>query len=115
MMTILTRLPVAVEKTAAGRYVARADVQLEAEGDTAEDAVALLQTVAGGQAITLPVTPPGGNPWAAVIGMWKDTDPELIAEWRAAVEENRRLQEEEDEKRLQEEEDEERLRGEFGS
>ena len=116
MATILTRVPVAVEKTAAGRFIARADVtdvRLEAEGDTAEDAVAKLQARA--EPMVLPATPPGGNPWLAVAGMWKGVDPAVIAGWRAAVEENRQRQHEEDEKRLREEEEEKRLRGEAGS
>ena len=100
MPTIL--VPVTVSPTTGNRFIARAgDFPHEAEGRTAEEAVAKLQTAAGGVTITLPETPPGGNPWLAVVGMWKDTDPELIAEWRKAIEENRQLQEEED--RLREE------------
>ncbi len=97
MTTILARVPVTVAKTAAGKFIATSDVRLEAEGDTAEEAVAKLQAeTTGGQTISLPVTPPGGNPWLAVVGMWKDTDPELIAGWRQAIEDNRNAQEEED-------------------
>ena len=101
MDSLLTRVPITVEATAGGRFVARADLKLEAESDTAAEAVAKLQTAAGGETIVLPETPPGGNPWLAVAGMWKDTDPELIAEWRKAIEDNRQMQEEED--RLREE------------
>ena len=90
MPTIL--VPVTVSPTAGNRFIARTeDFPREAEGGTAEEAVAKLQTAAGGVTITLPETPPGGNPWLAVVGMWKDTDPELIAEWRKAIEENRQL------------------------
>ena len=84
------RVPVTVRQTADGRFVARpAPVPDEAEGGTAEEAVARLQARA--EPMTLPVTLPGGNPWLAVVGMWKDTDPELIAEWRKCVEENREM------------------------
>ncbi len=99
MASLLTRVPITVEATAGGRFVARADLKLEAEGTTAEAAVAQLQARA--EPMSLPVAAPGQNPWLAVAGMWKDTDPELLAEWRKAIEENRQLQEEED--RLREE------------
>ena len=87
MASLLTRVPITVEATAGGRFVARADLKLEAEGTTAEAAVAQLQARA--EPMSLPVAAPGQNPWLAIAGMWKDVDPELIAEWRKAVEEYR--------------------------
>jgi len=99
----MLQVPVTMRQNATGRFVARpAPVPDEAEGDTPEEALAKLQAgTTGGQTITLPITAPGQNPWLAVIGMWKDTDPELIAGWRQAIEDNRNAQEEED--RLREE------------
>jgi len=94
MTTIQVPVPVTVAKTAAGKFIATSDVRLEAEGDTAEEAVAKLRGRA--EPMSLPITPPGVNPWLAVIGMWKDTDPELIAGWRKAIEDNRNAQQEED-------------------
>lgn len=99
MTTILARVPVKVSKTAAGKFVATSDVRLEAEGDTAEEAVAKLRGAA--EPMSLPIAAPGQNPWLAVAGMWKDTPPEVIAGWRQAIEDNRNAQEEED--RLREE------------
>ncbi len=85
MTTILARVPVTVAKTAAGKFIATSDVRLEAEGDTAEEAVAKLQAE---------TTPPGAepparlepipasdhpNPWAALAESFKD-DP-AVGEW----------------------------------
>lgn len=76
-MTTL-RVPVTVEKTAAGRFVARA----EAEGTTAEEAVANLQAeVQPAPAPPLQPMTAGDhpNPWLALAGAFKD-DP-LVDEW----------------------------------
>lgn len=92
MATILTRVPVAVEKIAAGRFIARADVaavKLEAE-----DAVAKLQA----EALSPPTEPAAGrlepfrmcdhpNPWVAMAGAFKD-DP-LMPAWRQAMADRR--------------------------
>lgn len=84
MASLLTRVPITVEATAVDRFIARADLNLEAKGTTAEAAVAQLQARGTDAA-------PGQNPWLAVAGMWKDTDLELLAEWRNAIEMNRQL------------------------
>ena len=86
MTTILTRVPVTVEKTAAGRFVARA----EAEGSTAEEAVAKLQAEV--QPVPAPPLQPmtmsdQPNPWVAMVG-WLPDD-ELTAAWRQAMADRR--------------------------
>lgn len=78
MTTILTRVPVTVEKTAAGRFVARA----EAEGGTAEEAVAKLRAeVQPAPAPPLQSMTAGDdpNPWLALAGAFKDDS--LVDDW----------------------------------
>ena len=86
MTTILTRGPVTVEKTASGRFVAQADVTLQAEGDTAEQAVANLRAdpPARLEPIRMSDQP---NAWVPMVG-WLPDD-ELTAAWRQAMADRR--------------------------
>ncbi len=90
MDSLLTRVPITVEATAGGRFIARAELKLEAEGATAEEAVANLQAEVQPapapplQPMTMSDQP---NPWVAMVG-WLPDD-ELTAAWRQAMADRR--------------------------
>ena len=80
------RVPVTVEKIAAGRFVARA----EAEGSTAEEAMANLQTElqpAPAQPLQPVTASDHPNPWVPMVGWLPDDD--LTAAWRQAMADRR--------------------------
>ena len=70
---------------------------LEAEGRTKEEALQKLREliasrIEGGAELVVLNVPTGENPWISFAGMFKD-DP-LIEEWKKAMAENRRQEEE---------------------
>jgi predicted RNase H-like HicB family nuclease len=94
------QIPVLVEALAGNGYqaIGGEPFGFTTVGDTREEALGKLRDLieerlaTGAQLTTIEVKPPE-HPFAKYAGMWREDDP-LIHEWKQAVEEYRRLRDE---------------------